>query len=353
MPMFETMTSFVLGRPFRRARPTGLRWTRGGYPRLMSRYRRPYETADGHMCVLIYTDKQWQSFFAAIGRPGPRGRSPLREHQGAPAQHRRGLRRGRPHLPDPTERGVARAARGGGHPEHAHAHARDHPGRPPPQGGRASSSRSSTRSKARSRPCACRRAGREPSRGRAARHPASASTPATSWPRRADGGRDRRAGCDAAAAAIAATRRANRTRRRSDGFRAQPRPGGHPGGRGLHLRRLRRRVLAEAGQGRRLPDRLLRCDGEGRLARHLRSRGLWRIGPRHDRGGHHDAHDRGIRGRHVRRIRHPHQRLRPEPRRRLRDRGAEAAHAAADGRKDGRRPASPSRSRIRGSTRRS
>jgi crotonobetainyl-CoA:carnitine CoA-transferase CaiB-like acyl-CoA transferase len=68
VPMFETMTGFVLGDHF-----GGLSYRPpldgGGYPRLMSRYRRPYETADGHMCVLIYTDKQWQSFFAAIGRP--------------------------------------------------------------------------------------------------------------------------------------------------------------------------------------------------------------------------------------------------------------------------------------------
>ncbi|HEX2136611.1 MAG TPA: CoA transferase [Microvirga sp.] len=68
IPMFETMTSFVLGDHF-----GGLTYRppldEGGYPRLMSRYRRPYETADGHICVLIYTDKQWRSFFAAIGKP--------------------------------------------------------------------------------------------------------------------------------------------------------------------------------------------------------------------------------------------------------------------------------------------
>ena len=68
VPMFETMTSFVLGDHF-----GGLSYRppldQGGYSRLMSRSRRPYETADGHICVLIYTDKHWRKFFAAIGKP--------------------------------------------------------------------------------------------------------------------------------------------------------------------------------------------------------------------------------------------------------------------------------------------
>ena len=67
VPMFETMTGFVLGDHF-----GGLTYRpaldRGGYPRLLARARRPYETADGHICVLIYTDKHWRSFFNAIGR---------------------------------------------------------------------------------------------------------------------------------------------------------------------------------------------------------------------------------------------------------------------------------------------
>lgn len=68
VPMFETMTSFVLGDHL-----GGLSYRPplddGGYPRLMSRYRRPYQTADGHICVLIYTDKQWRNFFAAVAKP--------------------------------------------------------------------------------------------------------------------------------------------------------------------------------------------------------------------------------------------------------------------------------------------
>jgi crotonobetainyl-CoA:carnitine CoA-transferase CaiB-like acyl-CoA transferase len=68
VPMFETMTGFVLGDHF-----GGLSYRppldQGGYPRLMSRSRRPYQTLDGHICVLIYTDKHWRSFFAAVGSP--------------------------------------------------------------------------------------------------------------------------------------------------------------------------------------------------------------------------------------------------------------------------------------------
>ncbi|NNM72768.1 CaiB/BaiF CoA transferase family protein [Enterovirga aerilata] len=68
VPMFETMTGFVLGDHL-----GGLTYRppldAGGYARLMSRHRRPYQTADGHICVLIYTDKQWRSFFAAVGSP--------------------------------------------------------------------------------------------------------------------------------------------------------------------------------------------------------------------------------------------------------------------------------------------
>lgn len=68
IPMFETMAGFVLGDHL-----GGLSYEppldAGGYPRLLSQHRRPYRTADGHLCVLIYNDRHWQSFFAAIGRP--------------------------------------------------------------------------------------------------------------------------------------------------------------------------------------------------------------------------------------------------------------------------------------------
>ena len=35
----------------------------GGYSRVISPQRKPYETLDGYICMLAYTDKQWQSFW--------------------------------------------------------------------------------------------------------------------------------------------------------------------------------------------------------------------------------------------------------------------------------------------------
>jgi crotonobetainyl-CoA:carnitine CoA-transferase CaiB-like acyl-CoA transferase len=66
IPMFETMAQFVLGdhmagRSFEP--PTGP----PGYPRLLSPDRRPYQTSDGYICALVYTDGQWSAFFDAIG----------------------------------------------------------------------------------------------------------------------------------------------------------------------------------------------------------------------------------------------------------------------------------------------
>jgi crotonobetainyl-CoA:carnitine CoA-transferase CaiB-like acyl-CoA transferase len=66
VPMFESVVHFVLG-----DHTAGLTFepARGepGYARLLA--RRPYATEDGYLCVLIYNDKQWKSFFEAIGRP--------------------------------------------------------------------------------------------------------------------------------------------------------------------------------------------------------------------------------------------------------------------------------------------
>lgn len=31
--------------------------------------RAPFRTADGYLCALIYNDKQWRAFFAALGEP--------------------------------------------------------------------------------------------------------------------------------------------------------------------------------------------------------------------------------------------------------------------------------------------
>src|SRR5438105_14220989 len=68
VPMMETMAAFnlvdhlwhgVFGEPEK-----GL-----GYPRMLTPYRRPYATRDGHVCLLATTDRQWKSLFAAIDCP--------------------------------------------------------------------------------------------------------------------------------------------------------------------------------------------------------------------------------------------------------------------------------------------
>jgi crotonobetainyl-CoA:carnitine CoA-transferase CaiB-like acyl-CoA transferase len=67
VPMFEEMAEFVLIDHL-----GGLTYDppldHGGYSRLLSRHRRPYKTSDGYICALIYNDKQWKSFFDAIGQ---------------------------------------------------------------------------------------------------------------------------------------------------------------------------------------------------------------------------------------------------------------------------------------------
>ncbi len=67
LAMFETLAQFVLsdhfgGRAYEP--PIG----KPGYARLLAPDRRPYRTSDGHICVLVYTDRQWEAFFAAIGK---------------------------------------------------------------------------------------------------------------------------------------------------------------------------------------------------------------------------------------------------------------------------------------------
>ncbi len=68
IPMFETMASFVLSDHM-----AGLTFDPpigpSGYPRLLAHDRKPYATKDGYICALVYTDKQWKSFFKMVGRP--------------------------------------------------------------------------------------------------------------------------------------------------------------------------------------------------------------------------------------------------------------------------------------------
>lgn len=65
--MFEGLAAYTLlehqhGMIFRPA-PEGY-----GYPRAMSPARRPHPTQDGFICMLAYTDKQWEKFWEIAGK---------------------------------------------------------------------------------------------------------------------------------------------------------------------------------------------------------------------------------------------------------------------------------------------
>jgi crotonobetainyl-CoA:carnitine CoA-transferase CaiB-like acyl-CoA transferase len=67
LAMLETMAQFMLvdhmgGRTFEP--PLGP----PGYARMLAPDRRPYQTSDGYLCMLLYTDNHWRSFFTAIGK---------------------------------------------------------------------------------------------------------------------------------------------------------------------------------------------------------------------------------------------------------------------------------------------
>ena len=68
VPMFETMAQFVLsdhlgGQAF--VPPAGDM----GYRRLLSRTRGPYQTRDGHLSLVVYTDRHWRTFSKLVGHP--------------------------------------------------------------------------------------------------------------------------------------------------------------------------------------------------------------------------------------------------------------------------------------------
>ena len=69
VPMLETIVAFNLqehlwGGAFDPPMGSGV-----GYVRLLSEHRRPYETRDGHICVLAVNDEQWRRLLPTIGRP--------------------------------------------------------------------------------------------------------------------------------------------------------------------------------------------------------------------------------------------------------------------------------------------
>ena len=75
VPMMETMSQFVLGDHMAGGLftpPVG----EMGYMRLLNRFRGPYPTKDGHICIVVYTDKQWHAFCDLVGDPGMINRDP-------------------------------------------------------------------------------------------------------------------------------------------------------------------------------------------------------------------------------------------------------------------------------------
>src|SRR5688572_5103030 len=68
IPMFEHLLQIVLGDHL-----GGYAFEpqhgEAGYARILAPDRRPYPTADGYVCALIYNDKQWKAFFEIIGKP--------------------------------------------------------------------------------------------------------------------------------------------------------------------------------------------------------------------------------------------------------------------------------------------
>jgi crotonobetainyl-CoA:carnitine CoA-transferase CaiB-like acyl-CoA transferase len=86
VPMFETMAQYVLGEHMVGASfEPALGET--GYPRLLVQERRPYPTLDGHLCVLIYTDRHWEKFLDLIGQGALFTQDPRFANIGARTRH--------------------------------------------------------------------------------------------------------------------------------------------------------------------------------------------------------------------------------------------------------------------------
>jgi crotonobetainyl-CoA:carnitine CoA-transferase CaiB-like acyl-CoA transferase len=67
VPMFETIAALVLADHM-----AGLTFEPPLGPPIFQRYvsiRRPFPTANGSICLMVLTDKQWRTFFATAGKP--------------------------------------------------------------------------------------------------------------------------------------------------------------------------------------------------------------------------------------------------------------------------------------------
>ncbi|WP_076998038.1 CaiB/BaiF CoA-transferase family protein [Variovorax sp. KK3] len=69
IPMFETMATQVLGDHLggKTFIPESGEM---GYKRILAKGRQAYATADGSVCLMVYTDRQWRSYLGLVGRAG-------------------------------------------------------------------------------------------------------------------------------------------------------------------------------------------------------------------------------------------------------------------------------------------
>ena len=135
---------------------------RAGYARMLARERRPYETKDGYVCVLIYNDKQWKAFFELIGRPDLLADPRFATAGGAQPGLRRGLRASSPtEMTQAHDREWLAGAGARRHPGAAHEQPGGHPRATRTSRPSATSGPSSTRAKAASGRWRCPRSGRE------------------------------------------------------------------------------------------------------------------------------------------------------------------------------------------------
>lgn len=68
IPMFESMVAFNLVEHFY-GQHFDPPLSEPGYPRVLAQWRRPYQTADGHIAMMPYTDLHWRRFFSEVGQP--------------------------------------------------------------------------------------------------------------------------------------------------------------------------------------------------------------------------------------------------------------------------------------------
>lgn len=74
IPMFETVVAYTMvehlyGRHFEPPLTDAAGNASAGYPRVLTPWRRPWPTLDGHICMMPYTNAHWRRFFVEVGRP--------------------------------------------------------------------------------------------------------------------------------------------------------------------------------------------------------------------------------------------------------------------------------------------